>query len=137
MGKRLPCAIQIPMLKKRFDGLNPEMGVDVIDWKSACGRKETFEETVQDLKFEYPEYRWEKSDIQREDQYSKMAISDLNKQAKEFNGECLPKREISILRRRAEPVKVEAKKPRPKRVCVRRKLVRPKPYKRCVVWRKK
>jgi hypothetical protein len=132
LAKRLPCAIQIPMLKKRFDNLNPETGVDVIDWKSACGSKETFEETLQDLKFEYPEYRWEKTDIQREDQYSKMAISDLNKQAKEFNGECLPKREISLLRRKAEP-----RKPIPRGTCIKRKLVKPKPYKRCIVWRAK
>src|SRR5271157_3381918 len=91
------------MLKKRFDQLNPEIGVDVIDWKSACGSKETFEETVQDLKYEYPEYRWEKTDIQREDQYSKIAIDDLNKQAREFNGACLPSRELSTLRRKSEP----------------------------------
>ena len=131
MGKRLPCKIQIPMLKKRFDNLNPEIGVDVIDWKSACGKKETFEETLGALKVEYPEYRWEKTDIQREDQYSKMAISDLNQQAREFNGECLPKREVAVLRRKAEP-----RKPKHQGACLGTVVVTPAPYKRCIRWRK-
>jgi hypothetical protein len=119
------------MLKKRFDSLNPDVGSDVIDWKSACGSKETFEETLQDLKYEYPQWAWVKSDIQREDQYSKMAISDLNKQAREFNGECLPKRELSTLRKKAEP-----RKPKHRGACLESVTVKPKPYKRCVVWKK-
>jgi len=131
VAKRLPCKIQIPMLKKRFDGLNLGVGSDVIDWKSACGSKETFDETLQDLKYEYPMWRWEKTDIQHEDQYSKMAISDLNRQAKEFSGECLPSRELGTLRRRAEP-----KKPKHRGACLGTVVVTPAPYKRCIRWRK-
>lgn len=119
------------MLKRRFDNLNPDVGSDVIDWKSACGNKETFDETISDLKFEYPQWRWEKTDVQREDQYSKMAISDLNKQAKEFNGACLPSRELSTLRKKSEP-----RKPKPKSACTESVTVTPKPYKRCIRWRK-
>ena len=131
MTKRLPCKIQIPMLKKRFDSLNPEIGSDVIDWKSACGSKETFEETLGDLKYEYPQWVWEKSDIQREDQYSKMALEDLNRQAKEFNGACLPSRELSTLKKKAEP-----RKPKPRGACLGTVVVNPRPYNRCVSWKR-
>jgi hypothetical protein len=131
LAKRLPCKIQIPMLKKRFDSLNPGIGSDVIDWRSACGSRETFEETLSDLKYEYPQWAWEKRDIQREDQYSKMALEDLNKQAREFNGACLPSRELSTLRKRAEP-----KTPKHRGACLGTIVVTPAPYKRCIRWRK-
>lgn len=56
----LPKHLQVIQAKKRFNKLNPGVGSDVIDWESAIGRRENYHENLEDLKAEYPEYRWDR-----------------------------------------------------------------------------
>ena len=54
---------KIRLLKLRFRKLNPGVGEDLIDWDAEVGRRETFLESLEDLKGAYPMYRWDKREL--------------------------------------------------------------------------
>jgi len=54
----MPKALQIESLKKIFRRLNPEVGVDVIDWEMEVDATLTLPENRLDLSLKFPGYRW-------------------------------------------------------------------------------
>jgi hypothetical protein len=72
----------IRLLKQRFKQLNPEVGVDMIDWEAQIGKKENYSESLKDLKAAYPEYKWMKN---KTENYDSAVVSNIRKEAGEYN----------------------------------------------------
>jgi len=90
--------IKIQTLKKRFKTLNPEVGVDMVDWESEVGKRESYGEALQDLRHAYPEYKWLK---QKLDPYAKVVTTEIRRQADEYGYTVVKKRDMTVLRRGA------------------------------------
>jgi hypothetical protein len=56
-------ALKVRLLKQRFKKLNPAADTQEIDWEAVAGNRETFNETLIDLKGEYPMYHWDKMNL--------------------------------------------------------------------------
>ena len=54
----MPKAMQVESLKRIFKGLNPEIGVDLIDWEAHVDAALTLPENRIELSLAYPSYRW-------------------------------------------------------------------------------
>jgi len=54
----MPKAMQITSLKRIFTGLNPGVGVDLIDWIAHVEEALTLPENRLELSIEYPQHRW-------------------------------------------------------------------------------
>lgn len=100
-NKTLPKELRIHTLKKRFNQLNPGEGSDVIDWDQTVGKKETFGETLEDLRYEYPQYRW----FKKKDPYEGMAKESLQKEASQYGLEVISKRELHSIKRGRPQIK--------------------------------
>lgn len=94
---RMPKELQIQLLRKRFGKLNPEVGVDMIDWEAAVGGRESFHETLQDLKEEYPMYRWDRRDTERS--HDELAARSLRRELEGFGYVSLRKGELARIRK--------------------------------------
>jgi hypothetical protein len=54
----MPKALQIESLKRIFKGLNPEVGVDMVDWSAHVEEPLTLPENRLELSIAYPQYTW-------------------------------------------------------------------------------
>jgi len=85
--RTLTPALQIEILLKRFDKLNPFHDPQEIDWSAVLDKTATFAENLENFKNEYPHYNWE----EKNDPYYFQALDSLKDQAKEFNMDVVDK----------------------------------------------
>jgi len=62
--KVMPIALQITSLQRIFRSLNPEIGVDVIDWTMQTDKTLTMPENRINLSIVYPQYLWFADEIE-------------------------------------------------------------------------
>ena len=75
----MPKAMQVESLKRIFKGLNPEIGVDLIDWEAHVDAALTLPENRIELSIAYPSYRWFADEIEMKD-VKKEALQELTDQ---------------------------------------------------------
>lgn len=95
----LPKHLQIVQLKKRFNRLNPGVGTDVIDWESAVGRRESYQENIEDLKAEYPEYRFDRKNdpVKQAAKYDRMNDYEARRALQKSGFAVVKKRDYKVL----------------------------------------
>lgn len=144
MAKLLPLTLQIKHAKKFFCNLNPPCdAIDDIDFKHAMDKTLSYAENIENLSYEYPEYRWSRVEEIKPKTYEKMFIESLREQAEPLSYDVVKSYKLEDLERKARKLgktekkltqcRLEAAKPRKTRpgVC-RVKTVRVKAYKRCL-----
>jgi hypothetical protein len=54
----LPKRLLAMDLRSRFAALNPDADEGAIDWRSSVPNNSTFDEALEEMEKEYPQYRW-------------------------------------------------------------------------------
>jgi len=93
----LPRNLQLSMLMKLFDKLNPEVGLDLIDWESYVTEK-TYSENLEDLAKAYPFYNWESPLTPPPTTYDEYALDALREEVETFGGVIVPEYHYSRLK---------------------------------------
>jgi len=108
----LPKELQTRMLKDLFVRLNPDVGADLIDWKSHVTEK-TYEESRENLVKAYPFYKWEAPPTPPPETYDEYALEALRDEVEQFGGVIVPEYRYARLRSvqdRLKQMKTELKR---------------------------
>lgn len=98
---RLSTPLQIQHLKTRFTKLNPEIGVDVIDWGYVIDEKLAMSENVDVFIDEYPQYKWELPEPEVGQLYMKQIVDAARDQVTEFSYDVVKSRRLGVLEKAA------------------------------------
>jgi len=107
----LPRNLQLSMLMKLFEKLNPEVGLDLIDWESYVAEK-TYSENLEDLAKAYPFYNWESPLTPPPTTYDEYALDALREEVEGLGGVIVPEYHYTRLKsvqERLEKLKKELK----------------------------
>lgn len=87
----------------------------MVDWDASVGNKENFQESLADLKAEYPMYRWDKRDLDKS--YDDMEAQRLRGELKDFGYVSMKRVEYARVKHElAEHESCEAEAERTRRV---------------------
>jgi hypothetical protein len=101
LGRVLPRDIQLRSLKRRFSELNPQDDIQEVDWGSAVAKRETFSESLEAMRYEYPQFSW----LKKKDPYAGMAIEQLRKEAEPYKFRVISQRELNAMKKHGSEAK--------------------------------
>lgn len=143
MVKRLPTVLQIRHAEDLFCDLNPPCdALDLIDLKATMDGTLSFKENIENLSFEYPQFKWVKPEEVKARTYEKEIVDSARKDVGEFSYDILKGYKVKDLEAKArklgrtetalEECKIERGKPQKSipGVC-RIRTVDVKAHKRC------
>lgn len=96
MARRLPFELQKLNIKNKFCKNYPDE-CDLIDFDAVMDRTLTYQENVETLRSEYPQYRWNEEPKITARTYEKEFISDLKEQAGQYSYDVVKKYKLSRL----------------------------------------
>jgi hypothetical protein len=96
--RKLSCYFQVKSLKQTFKKRNPEADIQEIDWGSVCAKGSSYADTFSGIQREYPQFRWTGGALERVDDYSRMALEELNRQAEGLGAKCFFNRDLKRVR---------------------------------------
>jgi len=85
------------MLMELFEKLNPELGLDLVDWESYVQEK-AYSDSLENLAKAYPSYNWEAPPKTPPETYDEYALDALREEVEQYGAVVVPEYHYSRLK---------------------------------------